>query len=343
MSLQDKIASLKQEIAGVKITDSAALEAFRIQYLGSKGIVKQLFTELKEVPNEDKRTVGQLLNDLRITTETIFEELKTKLESSTESDSGIDVTRSAEPSNLGARHPLSIVRSEIINIFERIGYTVSEGPEIEDDWHNFSALNFAPEHPARDMQDTFFIEKGETEMALRTHTSSVQVRVMENSTPPIRTISPGRVYRNEAISARAHCFFHQIEGLYIDTNVSFADLKQTLDYFAKALFGEKARIRLRPSYFPFTEPSAEVDVSCTICNSKGCNVCKYTGWLEILGCGMVDPNVLAASGIDPEKYTGFAFGMGIERIAQLKFKVNDLRLYSENDVRFLEQFKGVNF
>lgn len=343
MSLQDKIASLKQEIAGVKITDSAALEAFRIQYLGSKGIVKQLFTELKEVPNEEKRTVGQLLNDLRITTETLFEELKTKLESSTESDSGIDVTRSAEPSNLGARHPLSIVRSEIINIFERIGYTVSEGPEIEDDWHNFSALNFAPEHPARDMQDTFFIEKGEREMALRTHTSSVQVRVMENSTPPIRTISPGRVYRNEAISARAHCFFHQIEGLYIDTNVSFADLKQTLDYFAKALFGEKARIRLRPSYFPFTEPSAEVDVSCTICNSKGCNVCKYTGWLEILGCGMVDPNVLAASGIDPEKYTGFAFGMGIERIAQLKFKVNDLRLYSENDVRFLEQFKGVNF
>ncbi len=343
MSLQDKIASLKLEIAGVKITDSAALEAIRIQYLGSKGIVKQLFTELKEVPNEEKRTVGQLLNDLRITTETLFEELKTKLESSSESDSGVDVTRSAEPSNLGARHPLSIVRSEIINIFERIGYTVSEGPEIEDDWHNFSALNFAPEHPARDMQDTFFIEKGETEMALRTHTSSVQVRVMENSTPPIRTISPGRVYRNEAISARAHCFFHQIEGLYIDTNVSFADLKQTLDYFAKALFGEKARIRLRPSYFPFTEPSAEVDVSCTICNSKGCNVCKYTGWLEILGCGMVDPNVLAASGIDPEKYTGFAFGMGIERIAQLKFKVNDLRLYSENDVRFLEQFKGVNF
>lgn len=343
MSIQEKIAAVRQEIAGVSIQDTTALETFRIQYLGSKGVVKQLFADLKEVPNEEKRAVGQLLNELRITAETIFEELKTTLESAAENDTKIDVTRSPEPISIGARHPLSVVRSEIINIFERIGYSVSEGPEIEDDWHNFSALNFAPEHPARDMQDTFFIEKGEREMALRTHTSSVQVRVMENSTPPIRTISPGRVYRNEAISARAHCFFHQIEGLYIDTNVSFADLKQTLDYFAKSLFGEKARIRLRPSYFPFTEPSAEVDVSCTICNSKGCNVCKYTGWLEILGCGMVDPNVLKASGIDPEKYTGFAFGMGIERIAQLKFKVNDLRLYSENDVRFLEQFKGVNF
>jgi phenylalanyl-tRNA synthetase alpha chain len=230
------------------------------------------------------------------------------------------------------------VRSEIIELFERIGFSVSEGPEIEDDWHNFSALNFPPEHPARDMQDTFFIEKGEKEMALRTHTSSVQVRVMESSTPPIRTISPGRVYRNEAISARAHCFFHQVEGLYIDKNVSFADLKQTLLYFAKEMFGEKAQIRLRPSYFPFTEPSAEVDVSCSICNAKGCNVCKYSGWLEILGCGMVDPNVLDACGIDAKIYTGFAFGMGIERIAQLKYKVNDLRLYSENDVRFLKQF-----
>ncbi len=343
MSIHDKIAAVKAELTGVEIKDSSALEAFRIQYLGSKGVVKQLFTDLKEVPNEEKRAVGQLLNDLRITAETIFEEKKGNLETAEESNSDIDLTRTPEPSKIGSRHPLSLVRSEIINIFERIGYSVSEGPEIEDDWHNFSALNFAPEHPARDMQDTFFIEKGENEMALRTHTSSVQVRVMENSTPPIRTISPGRVYRNEAISARAHCFFHQIEGLYIDTDVSFADLKQTLDYFAKSLFGEKAKIRLRPSYFPFTEPSAEVDVSCTICNSKGCNVCKYTGWLEILGCGMVDPNVLAASGIDPEKYTGFAFGMGIERIAQLKFKVNDLRLYSENDVRFLEQFKGVNF
>ena len=230
------------------------------------------------------------------------------------------------------------MRSEIIEIFKKIGYSVSEGPEIEDDWHNFSALNFPPEHPARDMQDTFFIDKGEQEIALRTHTSSVQVRVMENSTPPIRTISPGRVYRNEAISARAHCFFHQVEGLYIDKGVSFADLKQTLLYFAKELFGEKAQIRLRPSYFPFTEPSAEVDVSCSICNSKGCNVCKYSGWLEILGCGMVDPNVLESCGIDSNEYSGFAFGMGIERITQLKYKVNDLRMYSENDLRFLRQF-----
>jgi phenylalanyl-tRNA synthetase alpha chain len=301
-----------------------------------------LFGGLKSVPNEEKRTVGQLLNELRLLAETKFEAAKEQLETSSSQTASIDTSRPGEPQPLGSRHPLSIIRSEIVAIFEKIGYAVSEGPEIEDDWHNFSALNFPPEHPARDMQDTFFIEKGEREMALRTHTSSVQVRVMENSTPPIRTISPGRVYRNEAISARAHCFFHQIEGLYIDKNVSFADLKQTLDYFAKSLFGEKARIRLRPSYFPFTEPSAEVDVSCTICNAKGCNVCKYTGWLEILGCGMVDPNVLKASGIDPEVYSGFAFGMGVERIAQLKFKVNDLRLYSENDVRFINQFKGVN-
>lgn len=341
--MKAQIEQTRIAIEDFAITDATSLEAFRIQFIGSKGSIKQLFGRLKEVPNEEKRAVGQLLNELRQLAEGKFESSKDALETTESNDSTIDVSRPGEPIALGARHPLSIVRSEIIAIFERIGYTVSEGPEIEDDWHNFSALNFPPEHPARDMQDTFFIEKGEREMALRTHTSSVQVRVMESSTPPIRTISPGRVYRNEAISARAHCFFHQVEGLYIDKNVSFADLKQTLDYFAKALFGEKARIRLRPSYFPFTEPSAEVDVSCTICNAKGCNVCKHTGWLEILGCGMVDPNVLKASGIDPEVYTGFAFGMGIERIAQLKFKVNDLRLYSENDVRFLNQFKGVNF
>lgn len=341
--MKAQIEQTRIAIENFAITDATSLEAFRIQFIGSKGSIKQLFGGLKEVPNEEKRAVGQLLNELRQLAEGKFERSKDALETTESNDSTIDVSRPGEPIALGARHPLSIVRSEIISIFERIGYTVSEGPEIEDDWHNFSALNFPPEHPARDMQDTFFIEKGEREMALRTHTSSVQVRVMESSTPPIRTISPGRVYRNEAISARAHCFFHQVEGLYIDKNVSFADLKQTLDYFAKALFGEKARIRLRPSYFPFTEPSAEVDVSCTICNAKGCNVCKHTGWLEILGCGMVDPNVLKASGIDPEVYTGFAFGMGIERIAQLKFKVNDLRLYSENDVRFLNQFKGVNF
>lgn len=320
------------------IKDTKSLEDFRIQFLGSKGIVKNMFGELKSVPNEEKREVGQLLNNLRLHAETKFTTFKEQLETAASSDSSLDLSRPGDVDEIGSRHPLSLVRSEIIEIFERIGYAVSEGPEIEDDWHNFSALNFPPEHPARDMQDTFFIEKGEKEMALRTHTSSVQVRVMENSTPPIRTISPGRVFRNEAISARAHCFFHQVEGLYIDKNVSFADLKQTLLYFAKELFGEKAQIRLRPSYFPFTEPSAEVDVSCTICNSKGCNVCKYSGWLEILGCGMVDPNVLEACGIDSKEYSGFAFGMGIERITQLKYKVNDLRLYSENDVRFLKQF-----
>jgi phenylalanyl-tRNA synthetase alpha chain len=338
--MKEQIQKVHAEILQYEIANKEQLEAFRIHFLGSKGVVKNLFGELKSVPNEEKRAVGQLLNDLRTQAETRFESLKSQFETAVEANNGIDTSRPGEQIQLGARHPLSIVRSEIIAIFEKIGYSVSEGPEIEDDWHNFSALNFPPEHPARDMQDTFFIEKGENEMALRTHTSSVQVRVMENSTPPIRTISPGRVYRNEAISARAHCFFHQVEGLYIDKNVSFADLKQTLDYFAKSLFGEKAKIRLRPSYFPFTEPSAEVDVSCTICNAKGCNVCKYTGWLEILGCGMVDPNVLEASGIDSEVYTGFAFGMGVERIAQLKFRVSDLRLYSENDARFLRQFKS---
>lgn len=336
--MREQITSIGSEISSKKISTLKELEEFRIHYLGSKGIIKNLFNELKAVPNEQKREVGQLLNELRQETERIFESAKEQLENSDSTEQLIDTSRPGNKESIGARHPLSLVRSEIIEIFSRIGYTVSEGPEIEDDWHNFSALNFPPEHPARDMQDTFFIEKGENEMALRTHTSSVQVRVMENSTPPIRTISPGRVYRNEAISARAHCFFHQVEGLYIDKDVSFADLKQTLLYFAKELFGEKAQIRLRPSYFPFTEPSAEVDVSCTICNSKGCNVCKYTGWLEILGCGMVDPNVLEASGIDSKVYTGFAFGMGVERITQLKYKVNDLRLYSENDVRFLKQF-----
>ena len=332
------IEKIISDIDEFVIKDTKSLEDFRIQFLGSKGIVKNMFGELKSVPNEEKREVGQLLNNLRLHAETKFTAFKEQVETAASIDSSVDLSRPGDSDEIGSRHPLSLVRSEIIEIFERIGYAVSEGPEIEDDWHNFSALNFPPEHPARDMQDTFFIEKGEKEMALRTHTSSVQVRVMENSTPPIRTISPGRVFRNEAISARAHCFFHQVEGLYIDKNVSFADLKQTLLYFAKELFGEKAQIRLRPSYFPFTEPSAEVDVSCTICNSKGCNVCKYSGWLEILGCGMVDPNVLEACGIDSKEYAGFAFGMGIERLAQLKYKVNDLRLYSENDVRFLKQF-----
>jgi phenylalanyl-tRNA synthetase alpha chain len=338
--MKDRIVSIREEISNINISSPDELEQFRIKYLGSKGLIKSLFGDLKAVPNEQKREIGQLLNDLRQTTQNHFDSIKAKLETSSDESSNVDVTRPGDPVQIGARHPLSIVRSEIIDIFAKIGFNVSEGPEIEDDWHNFSALNFPPEHPARDMQDTFFIEKGKAEMALRTHTSSVQVRVMESEQPPIRTISPGRVYRNEAISARAHCFFHQVEGLYIDENVSFADLKQTLLYFAQEMFGEKAKIRLRPSYFPFTEPSAEVDVSCTICNSKGCNVCKYTGWLEILGCGMVDPNVLEASNIDPKQYSGFAFGMGVERIAQLKYKVNDLRLYSENDVRFLKQFTG---
>lgn len=336
--MKEKIDTLWEEIQSGNVSNLQELEAFRIKYLGSKGVVKELFGELKNVPNDQKKEVGQLLNTFRMQTEGFYEACKERLSAASAEHSKLDYSRPGNAEPVGSRHPLSLVRSEIIDIFSRIGYTVSEGPEIEDDWHNFSALNFPPEHPARDMQDTFFVEKGEQEMALRTHTSSVQVRVMENSTPPIRTISPGRVYRNEAISARAHCFFHQVEGLYIDKNVSFADLKQTLLYFAKELFGESAVIRMRPSYFPFTEPSAEVDVSCTICNSKGCNVCKYTGWLEILGCGMVDPNVLEASGIDSTIYSGFAFGMGIERISQLKYKVNDLRLYSENDVRFLRQF-----
>jgi phenylalanyl-tRNA synthetase alpha chain len=339
--MKEKIANLQQEIEASSIQTPEEIENFRIQYLGSKGIIKNLFNELKEVPNDQKRDVGQLMNGLRQLAQDKFDSAKEKTEAGGEQENGLDLTRPGTQNGSGSRHPLSLVRSEIIEIFNRIGFTVSEGPEIEDDWHNFSALNFPPEHPARDMQDTFFIQKGDNpkeEIALRTHTSSVQVRVMENSTPPIRTISPGRVYRNEAISARAHCFFHQVEGLYIDKDVSFADLKQTLLYFAKEMFGEKAQIRLRPSYFPFTEPSAEVDISCTICNAKGCNVCKYTGWLEILGCGMVDPNVLEASNIDSKTYSGFAFGMGVERIAQLKYRVNDLRLYSENDIRFLKQF-----
>ncbi len=336
--MRNKIKEIEQQIQQFSIVNKEELERFRIQFLGSKNCIKELFSELKNVPNEDKKEVGQLMNALRGTAQERFDDAKNHLEETRIDDSKIDLSRPGDQIEIGARHPLSLVRSEIIEIFNRIGFVVSEGPEIEDDWHNFSALNFPPEHPARDMQDTFFIEKGANEMALRTHTSSVQVRVMENSKPPIRTISPGRVYRNEAISARAHCFFHQVEGLYIDKDVSFADLKQTLLYFAKEMFGEKAQIRLRPSYFPFTEPSAEVDISCTICNSKGCNVCKYTGWLEILGCGMVDPNVLEASNIDSKEYSGFAFGMGVERIAQLKYRVNDLRLYSENDVRFLKQF-----
>jgi len=335
MTNLEEIAS---EIRSYVINDSKQAEEFRIKFIGSKGLIKDLYAELKNVAADQKREFGQQINQLKNQADEKYNQAKENFSESRLNSDKIDLTKPGFDESIGSRHPLSIVRSEIIEIFKKIGFAVSEGPEIEDDWHNFSALNFPPEHPARDMQDTFFIEKGEQEIALRTHTSSVQVRVMENTKPPIRTISPGRVYRNEAISARAHCFFHQVEGLYIDKGVSFADLKQTLLYFAKELFGEKAQIRMRPSYFPFTEPSAEVDVSCSICNSNGCNVCKYTGWLEILGCGMVDPNVLQACGIDSNEYSGFAFGMGIERITQLKYKVNDLRMYSENDVRFLRQF-----
>ena len=336
----EQIHKIEEEIAAFKVNDASDVEKFRIHFLGSKGLIKGLYGLLREIPNQEKKEFGQKINDLRTIAEDKLNNSKNLSKDLSDKKNEDDLSKPTGDNTLGSHHPLSIIKTEIVDIFNKIGFSISEGPEIEDDWHNFSALNLPLEHPARDMQDTFFIQKGDEEIALRTHTSSVQVRVMENNQPPIRTISPGRVYRNEAISARAHCFFHQVEGLYIDEDVSFADLKQTLLYFAKEMFGERTEIRLRPSYFPFTEPSAEVDVSCTICKSKGCNVCKYTGWLEILGCGMVDPNVLDASGIDSKKYSGFAFGMGIERIAQLKYKVNDLRIYSENDVRFLHQFKS---
>ena len=340
--MREKLTTLLSEVEQFTAQNQDQVEAFRIKFLGSKGILKDLFADFKNVPNEEKKEIGQLINQVKENTQVKIDEFKAVFENVSTSTDSIDLTKTAYPNEIGSRHPINLVKNEIIEIFSRIGFTVSEGPEIEDDWHNFSALNFPPEHPARDMQDTFFVESENGEMALRTHTSSVQVRIMETQKPPIRTLSPGRVYRNEAISARAHCFFHQIEGLYIAENVSFADLKQTLLYFAKEMFGEQTEIRLRPSYFPFTEPSAEVDVSCSVCNSKGCNVCKYSGFLEILGCGMVDPNVLENCGIDSKKYSGFAFGMGVERIAMLKYKINDLRLFSEGDVRFLNQFKGAH-
>ncbi len=328
-----------EEARQFNASNTDEIEQFRIKYLGKKGILVDLFKNFKDVPAEQKKEVGQKINQLKqFVTEKVEKLLLTTLDENADDDSS-DLTLPGPPRQLGARHPISIVRNQIIAIFGKLGYNISEGPEIEDDWHVFSALNFPPEHPARDMQDTFFVQKN-PDILLRTHTSSVQVRVMEKEQPPIRTISPGRVFRNEAISARAHCIFHQVEGLYIDENVSFADLKQTLLYFAREMFGNNVDIRLRPSYFPFTEPSAEMDISCQICGGKGCNVCKYTGWLEILGCGMVDPNVLEFNHIDSNKYTGFAFGMGVERVAMLKYQVKDLRLYFENDVRFLEQFKS---
>lgn len=337
--MKQKVLAYLEEIKSTAFDKMDDLETFRIKYIGKKGLVPALFADFKTVAAEDRKEMGVLLNDLKNAVIAKVEEAKELLDNMDQHmESGIDLTQPVNR-DLGTRHPLSLVRNQIIDIFSRIGFTVEEGPEIEDDWHNFTALNFPEEHPARDMQDTFFIEKS-PDIALRTHTSSVQVRVMENNKPPVRSIFPGRVFRNEAISARAHCIFHQVEGLYIDKNVSFADLKQTLMYFAKEMFGENTGIRLRPSYFPFTEPSAEMDISCHICGGVGCNICKYSGWVEILGCGMVDPNVLENAGIDSEEYTGFAFGMGIERITMLKYQIKDLRLFFENDIRFLKQFES---
>uniref|UniRef100_UPI004056340C phenylalanine--tRNA ligase subunit alpha n=1 Tax=Alistipes sp. TaxID=1872444 RepID=UPI004056340C len=337
--MTEKIEALLAQVEAFQPTSAAQIEEFRIKILGKKGEITALMEEFKQVAPELKRELGQKLNHLKSVALERINTLKEQVEEAALSaaSEGGDLSRPGTAEPLGSRHPISLVKNQIVEIFARLGYAVAEGPEIEDDWHVFSALNFAPEHPARDMQDTFFIERN-PDILLRTHTSSIQVRTMERQKPPIRVICPGRVFRNEAISYRAHCIFHQVEGLYIDKGVSFADMKQSLLYFAKELFGESATIRMRPSYFPFTEPSAEVDVSCNLCGGKGCNVCKGTGWLEIMGCGMVDPNVLEANGIDPKEYSGFAFGMGVERIAMLKYGVKDLRLYFENDVRFLHQF-----
>jgi len=340
--MRDKIEQLLAEVEQLAARKEQELEEIRVRLLGKKGSITQLFDEFRDVLPEQKRELGQVLNKLKIAASAKIEELKALIEDSMEpADSQYDLTKPGDKMELGARHPISVTRAEIISIFNKLGYAIAEGPEIEDDWHVFGALNFPPEHPARDMQDTFFITTGENPILLRTHTSSVQVRAMEKMKLPIRVICPGRVFRNEAISARAHCIFHQVEGLYIDKKVSFADLKQAVLLFAREMFGENTEIRLRPSYFPFTEPSAEVDVSCNICKGKGCNICKGTGWLEIMGCGMVDPAVLEASGIDSKEYSGFAFGMGVERIAMLKWQVKDLRLYFENDVRFLQEFDTV--
>lgn len=336
--MRNAITLASQEMESFRIQTASDLEAFRLRFLSKKGLLVEFFAQFKEVPAQEKKETGSLLNELKATIEAKYAEALQKIQIETKSTLG-DLTLPGAPLSIGSRHPVSVIRREVIRVFSQLGFTVAEGPEIEDDWHVFTGLNFPLDHPARDMQDTFFIEQN-PDILLRTHTSSVQVRVMESGQPPIRKIFPGRVYRNEAISARAHCLFHQIEGLYVNRSVSFADLKQTLLYFAREMFGEKTSIRLRPSFFPFTEPSAEMDVSCTICGGKGCNVCKYTGFLEILGCGMVDPNVLESSGINSAEYSGFAFGMGLERIAMLTYQVNDLRLYFENDVRFLEQFQS---
>lgn len=344
----EKVDALKEELNKATAITQEELEQYRMRFISRKSVIADLFNDFKNVPNDQKKGFGAALNDLKTLAQEKFEKLIDGLSSDNdENDENIDLTLPPLPGTLGSLHPLSKVRNRIIQIFERIGFNVSDGPEIEDDWHNFTALNFPPNHPAREMQDTFFIHKGkdrvddDQDILLRTHTSNVQIRLMQHTKPPIRSIMPGRVFRNEAISARAHCIFHQVEGLYVDTNVSFKDLKDTLYHFAKEMFDKDLKIRFRPSYFPFTEPSAEIDISCLICKGDGCNICKYTGWVEIAGSGMVDPNVLENCGIDSEKYTGFAFGMGIERIAMLKYGTNDLRLFTENDVRFLSQFKGV--
>ena len=337
----EKINALKAEIAELQAANAEAVEALRIKYLSKKGAVSQLMADFRNVAADQKKAIGMAINELKNLATEKINALKEATELADDTNDDFDLTRTASPVRLGTRHPLSLVRDEIISIFRRLGFAVAQGPEIEDDWHVFSSLNFAADHPARDMQDTFFIQR-HPDVLLRTHTSSVQTRVMEHSKPPIRILCPGRVYRNEAISARAHCFFHQVEGLYIDKGVSFADLKQTLLYFAREMFGPETKIRLRPSYFPFTEPSAEMDISCNLCGGKGCGFCKQTGWVEILGCGMVDPNVLEACGIDSKEYNGFALGMGVERIANLKYRVNDLRLFSENDVRFLSEFTNAH-
>ena len=342
--LLKKIENLKAQIADLKADNSDAIEALRIKYLSKKGEITALFNEFRNVPNEQKREFGQRLNELKALATDKINALKDEFKEKEAVAHKIDITRPAFPEEIGTRHPISTVRKEIIDIFSRLGFTLADGPEVEDDMHVFTSLNFAADHPARDMQDTFFINEDKNgdvarNIVLRSHTSSVQSRVMKSTQPPIRIICPGRVYRNEAITARAHCFFHQIEGLYIDKNVSFADLKQVLLYFAQELFGPETKIRLRPSYFPFTEPSAEMDVSCMLCGGEGCGFCKHTGWVEILGCGMVDPNVLELCGIDSTVYTGYAFGVGVERITNLKYMVKDLRMFSENDVRFLREFE----
>ncbi|HEX8316378.1 MAG TPA: phenylalanine--tRNA ligase subunit alpha [Flavisolibacter sp.] len=338
--LLQQIETYRKEIEGYEITNPQQLEEYRIKFLGTKGVVKAVFGEMKTVAPEKKREAGQVLNEFKQFAEARYEEAK-QLASGNEqaAKEEIDLSLPGDPVEIGARHPITLMRNRIVSIFQRLGFSVADGPEIEDDWHNFTALNLPENHPARDMQDTFYISQN-PDWLLRTHTSNIQIREMKKGKLPIRIICPGRVYRNETISARSHCFFHQVEGLYIDEHVSFADLKQTLYFFVQEMFGKDVKVRFRPSYFPFTEPSAEMDVSCFICGGKGCRICKHSGWVEILGCGMVHPNVLENCGIDPNKYTGFAFGMGIERPALLVYDVNDIRLFSENDNRFLRQFKG---